>query len=146
MKTTSIKVSEATNVQLDWLMAECLGLLCPNGKIKDTFLDSLRSDEDELWSGSPALMGSIIEQFPSYYLKKWAEMRPVARYQFHLWDGDADHVAFGPTPMVAMARCYITSKRGESAEIPIELATTTPMDSQDPSVVDEETSDPVPGQ
>jgi len=146
MKTAKIKVSEATNTQLDWLMAKCLGLLCPNGKIKDTFLDSLRSDEDELWSGSPALIRSIIEQFPSYNLKKWAEVRPVARYQFHMWDGDADHGAFGPTPTVAMARCYLMSKLGETAEIPTALIETTPMDSQDHSGVDDESPDPAPGQ
>jgi hypothetical protein len=119
MKT--IKVSEATNIQLDWLVQEALlrtlvqpelGLLIHRigyGKTIAAYttdwsqmgpiIDRMMEQGFALSQGGPGSGNTrcwaILEKYPSLFS--------------------------GPTPMIAAARCYVASKMGETAEVPEEL-------------------------
>lgn len=123
MNTKTIKVAEATNTQLDWLVAQCEG----HG---DRWLSRWREGGDKRftycevvysYTERPEQMWPIIERAESYTLRKWAEARPDLAYQCHIWDGVVDYQGFGPTSLIAAARCYVASKLGETVEVPEEL-------------------------
>jgi hypothetical protein len=128
MKT--IRVSEATNVQLDWLVAKCEGT--PTLVIGVTVYDQWAIDEE--CDGDNALryttdwsqMGPILER-QEIELLKWAVEGWAAKdtnYQFLNTPQELARFAegVGPTPLVAAARCYVASKLGDTVEVPEELA------------------------
>ena len=126
-----IKVSEATNTQLDWLVAKCEGA------------EGIRFD-GEFWrvhfGGAEEYLGNLD------YTTDWSQMGPIIEREkinlewWHVpqeWhacmnerlqydeqgefiDGSDFHLS-GPTPLIAAARCYVASKLGESVEVPEEL-------------------------
>ena len=117
MKT--IKVAEATERQLDWLAAKCLG------EREDETLDPLTW----LYTAKPTgcwdfctnwvLGGQILER----------ENISVG-YQGHLgvpldslWyaTNRVDACGFGQKPLIAAIRCYVASKLGDTVEVPEEL-------------------------
>lgn len=123
MNAKTIRVVDATNTQLDWLVAQCEG----HG---DRWLSRWREGGDKRFTYCEVVysyterheqMWPIIERAESYTLKKWAEARPDLAYQCHIWDGVVDYQGFGPTSLIAAARCYVTSKLGETVEIPDDL-------------------------
>ena len=122
MKT--IRVSEATNTQLDWLVAKCEGAT------------SIRFD-GEFWrveSDYEEYLGNLD------YTADWSQMGPIIeretisvmhrhRPPLHP-EGDSWNAVilssnkrgwYGPTPLIAAARCYVVSKLGETVEVPEEL-------------------------
>jgi hypothetical protein len=128
MKT--IKVSEATNTQLDWLVAKTVAL-------KENQLSALRIEHGRpvlLWDGGEprgprrpckyttdwSLMGPILDRCKSVLLKQWLEARPEFKCEVHIYS-EENHIAFGPTLCVAAARCYVASTLGETVEVPEEL-------------------------
>ena len=110
----NIKTSEATPLQLNWLVAKAEGLLC-FGFIVDVAgtLAVINSDRQcEMFDPSSAWEcgGPIIE-----------------RERIGLWCDGGDGWAaedyihapiYGPTPLIAAMRCYVASKLGEEVEIP----------------------------
>lgn len=140
MKT--ILVAEATNIQLDWLVAKCEGFTCPvyeGWEDGEVWLECFNADEGRVYAGF----------FPSNerfkYTTVWAEGGPIIEREMSKLvrnvggtftaqiRHEMDHPlvahkvpagwtnAAGPTPLVAAMRCYITSKLGASVEIPEEL-------------------------
>ena len=130
MKT--IKVSEATNEQLDYLVAQCEGK-----KLgwRDRILDA---SELDLING---VAHSMIQRYsPS---TNWSQMGPIIeREGVHLFQPVDSHFkplsqwvaalpynststlkrcSYGPTPLIAAARCYVVSKLGDTVEVPEEL-------------------------
>jgi hypothetical protein len=123
MKT--IKVSEATNIQLDWLVWKCAGgaAAYPKTASGKAFL--------KLWTGNSAKYAH-----PS---TDWAQGGPIIerggmgvwQYQWdsagepnpgwYAEDKDGNHVQTGTTPLIAAARCYVTSELGDTVEVPEEL-------------------------
>ena len=118
MKT--IKVSEATKIQLDWLVAKlteakvtldtslpCYPLLVIEGEEDqvDDFYAGYSPSTD--WSqGGPIIERErIAVQSPND--KGWY----ATDYMFKTYES-------GPTPLIAAMRCYVTSKLGETVEIP----------------------------
>lgn len=96
-----INVSEATNNQLDWLVAQCEGVL----------------DEDiyprHSYSCNPAQMWPIIER-----------VKISTDWDHDVWNASAYGQSFytsGPTALIAAARCYVVSKLGQTVEVPEEL-------------------------
>ena len=98
MKT--IKVSEATQLQLDWLVA--------------------RIEGDEL----PKAGGQGLD-----YSTDWAAGGPIKeKHQISttycgggveaIFNG---HYGQGPTELIAAMRCYVTSKLGDTVEVPEEM-------------------------
>lgn len=138
MKT--IKVSEATNTQLDWLVAKCEGLN-PN-------TDYYAPKRFGLFSGWREAdgFGYAIKN----YTADWSQMGPIiereginisVHYQDdalsndmvqigwngNLWNSSVPGTsgflqwAYGPTPLIAAARCFVVSKLGDTVEVPDEL-------------------------
>ena len=109
MKT--IKVAEATELQLDWLVARIEGDELPKDGGKG--LD---------YSSDWAVGGPIIEREAHNLFKhnggtEWCCACNVPR------DGyTAIVTADGPTPLIAAMRCFVTSRLGEEVEVPDELA------------------------
>lgn len=96
-----INVSEATNTQLNWLVAQCEGVL----------------DEDiyprHSYSSDPSEMWPIIER--EKISMGWGR---------GVWSAATPHQAFciaDSTALIAAARCYVLSRLGEIVEVPEEL-------------------------
>jgi hypothetical protein len=128
-----IKVSDATNIQLDWLVAHLQGLeFSESGPIwfdgEDAFLPPV--------AYSPTTRGDhmvpIIE-------REGILTRPIRRpdhvldgMSLAMYDGSNTgsmvqwvkrkdwprHYSEGATTLIAAARCYITSKLGEEVDVP----------------------------
>ena len=102
MAMKTIKVAEATELQLDWLVA--------------------RIEGDEL----PKSGGKGLD-----YSTDWAQGGPlIEREGISIYRMTSDWSAAynpsgatqdGPTPLIAAVRCYLVSKLGDSAEVPEEL-------------------------
>ena len=103
MKT--IKVAKATKLQLDWLVARIEGDELPKSGGKG--LD---------YSSDWAHGGPIIE-------REGLLVRPQPGNGWDSWKHGADDPCYsiGPTPLIAVMRCYVTSKLGNTGEVPDEL-------------------------
>ena len=120
MKT--IKVSEATSIQLDWLVAKCNGdfALYHNIEEGQRFLN--------LWTGSAFLKYSTLWSCGGPIIER---ERLCARPLKEVWGcwvtdlyGDIHALSlsgFGPTPLIAAMRCYVSSKFGDEVAVPDEL-------------------------
>jgi hypothetical protein len=115
MKT--IKVAEATDVQLDWLVAKCEGidLFETEGWLYNTDEGTRRVYRPTTdW----AQMGPIIER-ERLAIQSWIGTGWVAdSWNFRFSTGYSQ----GLTPLIAAARCYVTSKLGDTVEVPEELS------------------------
>lgn len=114
----AIKVSEATNNQLNWLVAKCEGKIAfeRNGAVR------CRSD-----------YGAVDYWFAP--ATTWSEMGPIidrewiavgrdagdAQWVSGIPKNDPSKLSFGPTPLVAAARCYVASKLGDVVQVPEKL-------------------------
>ena len=104
-----IKTSEATPLQIDWLVAHCV----ESSKLFPIFVD-----------GAPVSKGN--------YSTNWAQGGPIIEREKitveYTGDPDtwcacimADQEVYGDTPLIAAMRCYVASKLGDEVEIPEEL-------------------------
>lgn len=108
-----IKVSEATPIQLNWLVAKCEGV-----SWSTWLLDGYATD----WAHG----GPIIER----------EMIELVPHTDALWDAmyrDQHIPNDGPTPLIAAMRCYVASKLGDECDIPDELMKEDKPDWRDPN-------------
>ena len=103
MKT--IKVTEATQPQLNWPVARVVGDDLP--KSGGTGLD---------YSSDWACGGPIIE-------REGLLVRPQPGYGWDSWKPSADEPCYsiGPTPLIAAMRCYVSNRLGNEVEVPEEL-------------------------
>ena len=111
-----IKVSEATNLQLNWMVARCVS----NG------VDKLRTHSGQVFIKDCDDL--ILCQFTT----DWVQGGPIIEWEKITTsdDGQDGWVAgyrgtltyFGPTMLVAGLRAYVTSKLGDEVEVPEELA------------------------
>lgn len=111
MKT--IKISEATERQLDWLVAKCLG------EREDEPLDPLTW----LYTAKPTgcwdfctnwvLGGQIIEREGISIYRMASDWSAAYNPSGATQDG--------PTPLIAVMRCYVADRLGDTAEVPDEL-------------------------
>ena len=120
MKTT--KTSELTGAALDWAVAKCedkngvlhddgitrcIVIAAPSGVYKGRYTPTVN------WAQG----GQIIER------EKIGTDFLVHGFRGSVWYariGGGDCM-YGPTPLIAAMRCYVTSKLGETAEVPEEL-------------------------
>ena len=113
-----IKISEATPIQLDWLVAKCEGYTdwCPE-------TEKLMPPRKEYgW-----VMFCDLD-----YVGDWSQGGPIIEREGISWHcgnksswhaymyGSAENFN-GPTPLIAAMRCYVTSKLGNEVEVPKEL-------------------------
>lgn len=111
-----IKISEATKLQLNWLVATIQGLTPQRVLNKHGIqLKSGRVVCD--YSTDWAQGGPIIERE-----KISPRLEREGLYFAPYFNGVA-HVGHqsGPTPLIAAMRCYVVSKLGDEVEIPDEL-------------------------
>lgn len=118
MAMKTIKVADATRTQLDWLVAKCE---------RDTGAD-WAAHNGRRYSASWFQMGQIIEREgisvcfdrdrvfdPDEKVERWYASKPFDTIP------DAEWGEYGATPLIAAARCYVSSVLGEEVEVPEEL-------------------------
>ena len=118
MKT--IKVAEATERQLDWLVAYA------QGRTPTLNMNS----HGRVWHGWWLATGGEYERMPNYS-NDWAHGGPIIeREVISVYRMTSDWSAAynpsgaaqdGPTPLIAAMRCYCCAKLGEFVDIPEEL-------------------------
>ena len=117
MKT--IKVSEATSIQLDWLVAKLEGYEGLKGMA--TFPDDFDNPSPTTkWAqGGPIIEAEGISLLYLYVTEdpfRWAATeKPTIR-------NVKPKSVYGPTALIAAMRCYVASKLGDEVGIPEELA------------------------
>lgn len=116
-----VKVSEASGVVLDWLVAKC------EGKVVN---DAYRSHQ--------GLIRGMWGAVKLRYSTNWAQGGPIIEREGIATSPDTGldwwvatlrggvHVEHGPTPLIAAMRCYVASKLGEEVEVPDALSTPKP--------------------
>lgn len=119
-----IKVSQATSLQLDWLVGtieKVEGLTYSERTNKLYSYDKrklmARHSPTTSWAqGGPILEREGMTVGRQIHTTEWSA---------ETFDGtgmDVTHLRFGPTPLVAAMRCFISSRLGDEVEIPEELA------------------------
>ena len=124
-----IKTSEATNTQIDWLVAKCEGkesTLSVDGNGELFNLEAV--DGEGMWmrystnwtQGGPIIdrEGISIASDTSGVFEGFVWFASVDDI---LVDADEAVGVRGPTPLIAAMRCYVASKLGDEVEIPEEL-------------------------
>ena len=142
MKT--IKVAEATGIVLDWLVLKALGFLrsdviqiyagglyaeglLPNGycpaseSVFDIALHGMRYSTD--WSlGGPIIEAELLDVTPyDPGNMGWRCTRRDADYSPKAHPLNRYYAQFGPTPLIAAMRCYVSSRLGDVVEVPEKL-------------------------
>lgn len=136
MKTT--KISEATERQLDWLVAQCEGLPLRLDPM-DFKVGAPGSREAGwwVWLAQPGSMlvgpgGDTVGRRFYSPSTKWAAGGQIIEREgisiiFHEqghWTASNLHGTVcgeGPTPLIAAMRCYVAGRLGDTAEVPEEL-------------------------
>jgi hypothetical protein len=141
-----IKVSEATDLQLNWLIAKCEGYqpVYNNGSIRPVFrkcesTEKTWPDYCTNWSQSGPIIQreniSVIRCEDDYATNKrgFTTSKRITVWGAVIgqrgWDWAYDqsiqiyreNVQIGPTPLVAAMRCYVASKLGDVVDVPEEL-------------------------
>ena len=123
-----VKTDELTGAALDCMVTVCEGVTFTTweGRVVDAFSNPLMYHDD--W----ALAGPIIEREK---LGVWWATHYVdddgVEYGNHWYcetgctddNYDSQHIATGPTPLIAAMRCYVASKFGNEVEVPENLLT-----------------------
>ena len=115
----NIKTSEATPLQLDWLVAKCRGhtVFIKHAPVQVMYTpERKRSWYTYRPSTNWAQGGPIIdrEKISTLRYGQWLASIPA--------DSTGESSGFyGPTPLIAAMRCYVASKLGDEIEIPEEL-------------------------
>ena len=114
-----VKVSEATRIQLDRMVAKCMGYdaFMYKGQLNTLFTEDGWSPTTPWSQGGPIIERQEIE------LLKWAIdgwMAKDTNYQFLNTPQERGHFAemYGPTPLIAAMRCFVVSKLGDEVEVP----------------------------
>ena len=125
MAMKQVKVAEATELQLDWLVARIEGVVGDDGLPKlfrwtGSGRLSVRSeprsgigiyDPSTNWG-----RGGLIIERELIYLMRNSKHQWVSTY------AGAEPMGYtGSTPLIAAMRCYAASKLGDTAEVPEEL-------------------------
>ena len=116
-----VKVSEASGVVLDWLVAKC------EGKVVN---DAYRSHQGLIrgmwgavklrYSTNWAQGGPIIER-ERIFVKPMLTRQSWRSYVVPESGQGIRGSQYGDTPLIAAMRCYVASKLGDDIEIPKEL-------------------------
>ena len=124
-----IKVSEATGIQLDWLVARALDLYVyiseyaesPWLMVSSEMFDYRCPEFSTDWSyGGPLIEreGITVVKLNDLYFPKGNE---AGLHWEALYKATTQVVThYGTTPLIAAMRCYVASKLGDEVEIPDE--------------------------
>ena len=132
MKT--IKVSETTPIQLDWLVAKCEGVCLTQAPLVRMIelYGHIRKMHGGCYSPTSnwAQGGPIIEREKIDLEGLWNVRGCGVRTGFQKWcathpknhGGLIRYTGYGQTSLTAAMRCFVASKLGDEVEIPEELA------------------------
>jgi len=117
-----IKVSEATNLQLDWMVAKCEGWVDKLGSVE---VQVMMACDDFNYSTNWSQGGPILEEnkISVTYMRAGGYMdsfRGDFKHGGPKWWDDTT-TQYGATYLLAGMRCYVASIFGEEVEIPEEL-------------------------
>lgn len=120
-----LKVSEATNTQLDWLVAKCEGkngVLHDDGITRCIVIAAASGVYKGTWRPTVnwSQMGPIIEREKIATHWRITDAEGGGYWQAENLFTDTYGV-IGTTQLIATARCYVMSKLGQEVEIPEEL-------------------------
>ena len=129
-----IKVSEAKDQVLDYLVAKCEGRGFVFGETDYTDGHTYQRGTAQAtgphystdWSqGGPIIEREELSVEPLYTaggLDCWQAFGHNLRYDDHgNYIQGSDNRQYGPTPLIAAMRCYVASKLGDDVEVPEEL-------------------------
>lgn len=131
-----VKISEATETQLDWLVAECEGFdyevddgyvvteaseMITEGGYAGCYQNEVYSPSTDWAQGGPIIERERIDLFTEKPASEnWTAS--IAHYQNgERLVGWRSH-QYGPTPLIAAMRCYVASKRGDEVHVPDALS------------------------
>ena len=119
-----MKTSELQGAALDWAVAKCE---FPDANTQDieVWVQPLPCDDLEDFKFQPstdwAQGGPIIEREKvcvAWLSKQDLGMEPEHYCVAHI---DGIYCYYGPTPLIAVMRCYVASKLGDEVEVPDEI-------------------------
>ena len=108
-----IKTNQLTGAALDWAVTK----IEAERKLFTIYPQYITPYSTEWAQGGPIIERdeiSISREFASGRIE-WAAWTPAPIRD------DAEAFGYGPTPLIAAMRCYVTSKLGDEVEIPEEL-------------------------
>ena len=116
-----IKVSEATPLQLDWMVAKCAGFSGMDAT--HPLLEHFHPSTD--WAqGGPIIEREKIATWTPMAVFKQDDGPWVAGIPAKDEYGDDIEIEqefYGPTPLIAAMRCHVTNKLGEEVDVPDDL-------------------------
>lgn len=111
-----MKLSTASNFQLDWLIAKHLNLLDSNGKLSEDYCNNLSSNQDGGFTTDWAQGGPLFSEARiSASIDDSGVWIAWCQYNY------ADEKRFmqsGDTELEAKARCYVAMNCGLTIEVP----------------------------
>jgi hypothetical protein len=117
-----LKVSEATQLQLDWLVARCEDepIRISDGVVR--FNMSQFTDDYNRYAPSTdwAQGGPIIEREGLAPDARRDVNNNTIEWECYNWRGDGNYIT-GPTCLIAAMRCYVIGKLGDVVEVPEEF-------------------------
>lgn len=125
-----VKTSELIDAALDWatgVAGGTPGLHVVNKPGKVCVYGTLQMPSGELldWPVQPSTNwsqgGPIINNIKGFIFKQWLESKPESCCEAHIHNYDGDWIEFGPTPLIAAMRCFVSSKLGDEVDVPEEL-------------------------
>lgn len=128
-----IKVSEASGIVLDYLVAKCEGFdymkaegqRARTNKGRPFWMETPRYHPHNDWSQGGPIFEREIDNFERrvgyFYCHRFKKRQDRVDINFKTHPGDREAWATGPTLLVAGLRCWVMSQLGETAEVPEEL-------------------------
>ena len=121
-----MKVVDAIGAQLDWMVAKADENLHPKGDVRlldgEVFtIEPGNYEQSDRWqryspSTNWAQGGPILDR-ERITIRQWTNMPSIHAYMPH----DGAPWGAGPTPLIAVMRCFCCSKLGSEIEVPEEL-------------------------
>ena len=119
-----IKTNELTGIALDRVVAECAGYVeqgvygTPEFRDSGVYLRYCDAVLNSCYSPTTdwAQAGPILDR-ERITIRQWTNMPSIHAYMPH----DGAPWGAGPTPLIAAMRCFVTSKLGDTVDVPEEL-------------------------
>jgi len=105
-----MKTSELTDTALDWAIDIALGNIRPDGGLYAGQQGRAKHYSTDWSHGGPIIEREKIDT--AYENGQWFAYES---------EGDCCDPSVGPTPLIAVMRCFVASKLGDKVELPEEL-------------------------
>ena len=126
-----IKTSELTDLGLDWAVAKCKGIpvTCHNDGITRSVM-RLRPDgqtydgrfnPSTCWAQGGPIIRQEITRLDLVSDLKGVQKWNARRAKYLPDEGAKVDEQYGPTPLIAICRCYVASLLGDEVDVPEEL-------------------------